>query len=306
MIEFASDDASDFRISGDRRLSYWLKDRSRQNFGDSLSELLLWALSGPADGRASPFKYEVIHLIGSVISAQRIAAALSDCAGGGERPIAFWGCGARERIAIKSDLLRRCDFPAVRGPLTREALRLPPETPIGDPGLLLPLIYRPRHVAAFAGKTICVPHFNDRKTDREILLETGVDFVIRPEIPPGPRHLLNLIDIINSAAFILSGSLHFCITACAYRRPFCYWNAGHLDVPFKWEDFSASIGIACRFARSLEEGRQTYARFIEGRTTLPPLAPLIASAPLGAPDSLLERACKFDMQQSAPALLHND
>jgi hypothetical protein len=303
-----------FEVGSDRRISYWLKNQTRQNFGDSLSELLFCALNGPVnrpkdgredgreDGRGDGRGYEIIHLIGSAISAARIAVELECCGALTERPIVFWGCGARDGNEIHADFLRRCDFPAIRGPLTRAALRLAPETPIGDPGLLLPLIYQPRILPEFIGKTICVPHINDRKPDQEILRETGVDLVIRPEIRPSPARLLNLIDIINSAAFILSGALHFCITACAYGRPFCYWDAGHLDVPFKWEDFSASIGLACRFARTLAQGQQTYAEHISGKIRLPPLAPLIARAPLPAPESLLSRAIAFDLRQSAPAL----
>jgi hypothetical protein len=287
-----------YEISSDHRITYWLKNRDWQNFGDSLSELLFWALRGQAaDGGTTSRAtgdYEAIYLIGSVISAQRITDALEHCWAGNARPLAFWGCGARGRERIPTELLRRCDFPAVRGPLTRDVLRLPSATPLGDPGLMMPLLYKPRAVPEFAGKSICVPHYFDRKTDAEILRETGVDYVVRPVVRPDPRMVLHLIDVINAAGFVLSGAMHFCILALAYGTPFSYWSAGHLDTPFKWEDFSASVGIACRFAKTLDEGRSIHASCIAGKARIPPLAPLISCAPLAAPEALLQKAMAFD------------
>jgi len=296
-----------YKIGSDHRIVYWLKNRERQNFGDSLAELLFWALCHRGeDGKifsrtARP--YDAIYLIGSAISAARISNALEHCRAGRARPLAFWGCGARGREKIPAELLRRCDFPAVRGPLTMDVLGLPIITPLGDPGLLLPLLYQPKILPEFAGKAICVPHFFDPKTDAEILRETGVDHVVRPMVRPDPAAILHLIDIIRSAGFVLSGAMHFCILAFAYGRPFSYWNGGHLDTPFKWEDFSASIGISCRFAKTLDEGLRIHASWIGGKARMPPLAPLIASAPLIAPDELLKKAAAFDRQQlKVPAL----
>jgi hypothetical protein len=296
-----------YEISSDRRITYWLKNRELQNFGDSLSELLYWALcQRDADGkiisRASG-PYDAIYLIGSVISADRINQALEHCRAGNPRPLAFWGCGARGRDVIPGELTRHCDFRAVRGPLTMEVLGLPTTTPLGDPGLLLPLLYQPQIVPKFAGKAICVPHCLDRKSDAEILRETGVDYVVRPVVRPEPADILHLIDIIHSVGFVLSGAMHFCILAFAYGTAFSYWSAGHLDTPFKWEDFSASIGISCRFAKTLDEGLRIHANVIAGKGKMPPLAPLIASAPLIPPDELLRMAIAFDQQhQKLPAL----
>lgn len=297
-----------YEISSDQRITYWLKNRDLQNFGDSLSELLYWSLrhrgdDGKMTTRASG-RYDAIYLIGSVISADRITQALEHCHTGHARPLAFWGCGARSRDLIPGELVRRCDFAAVRGPLTMDVLGLPGTTPIGDPGLLLPLIYQPQIVPKFAGKSICVPHCFDKKTSAEILRETGVDYVVRPVVRPDPANILHLIDIIHSAGFVLSGAMHFCILAFAYGKAFSYWSAGHLDTPFKWADFSASIGISCRFAKTLDEGLRIHAGSIDGKGRMPPLAPLIASAPLIAPDALLKKAMAFDKRQLNTAAVY--
>lgn len=297
-----------YEISSDQRIVYWLKNRELQNFGDSLSELLYWSLCRrDAEGKRAGLAtrpYDAIYLIGSVISADRINQALEHCRTGNARPLAFWGCGARGPEVIPAELTGRCDFRAVRGPMTMQVLGLPAATPLGDPGLLVPLLYQPKILPELAGKAICVPHCFDNKTNEEILRMTGVDYVVRPVVRPDPAAILNLIDVIHSAGFILSGAMHFCILAFAYGRPFSYWSAGHLDTPFKWEDFSASIGIPCRFAKTLDEGLRIHANLIDGKGKMPALAPLIACAPLIAPDELLEKAAAFDKRQLKEPALH--
>src|SRR5579884_3442665 len=59
-------------MRSDHRISYWRKGQHPQNFGDMLSELLFSALCrgswmDPKAGRARS-DYDVIHLLGSVIS----------------------------------------------------------------------------------------------------------------------------------------------------------------------------------------------------------------------------------------------
>jgi hypothetical protein len=143
-----------------RVIRYWRQGLATQNFGDYLSEVLLSGFRGggltmladePAD-----LPFSALYLIGSVISDWHIRQGVSN---GAEGRVGFWGCGLRQAAPPAPETLRHCRFMGVRGPLTREALRLPEETPIGDPALLLPTLYPPPVCSAFGGPSLCVPHF---------------------------------------------------------------------------------------------------------------------------------------------------
>jgi hypothetical protein len=290
-------------LSSDRRLTYWLKGRSALNFGDFLSELLLAAIGQkiwhePAAGQPRG-DYDVIHLLGSVISTPHIQRGLEHARWPAGRNIVFWGCGKRDAAPIESELLSHCDFRGVRGPLTRDALELPADTVLGDPGLLLPLLHQPAAMPDIAGKTICVPHFLDTLSDRELLQRTGADQVMRPVLRPDMAELRRFIDIIAGARFILAGALHAAITACAFGTPFSYFDSGYVDVPFKWDDFARSIGIPVVFAHSVVEGLSLHASELKPRIAVPPLAPILANAPFQPPRLLIRRAISFDLEKAA-------
>ena len=279
------------RFTSDPRISYWRKGLASQNFGDLLSELLFEGLSQRtrSGGARKTGKHDVVHLIGSVISDWHIERDLEHVRAGSGRRIAFWGCGVRDDRPIHTDLLERCEIFGVRGPISREVLGLPPDTPIGDPGLLLPLLYQPRALGKRAAETICVPHFLDPKTDDQLLELTGVSRIVRPNVVCSRAALTSVIDAIANARFVLCGALHAAIVACAYGRPFAYFDSGYVDVPLKWRDFAASIGIPCRFATNLAEGRRIFDEQLASQITIPPLAPLVALCPLNPPSRFVRR-----------------
>jgi Polysaccharide pyruvyl transferase len=280
-------------MNSDSQITYWLKNHSVQNFGDMLSEILYtalkrtdffrWTLGGMSN------KYDVVHLIGSCISNYHIAKDLEYVRGMGGKRIAFWGCGLRSDEKLDPDLLPHCAFLGVRGPLTREVLGLKESTPIGDPGLLMPLLYTPRPNKAFAGKTICVPHFLEKKSDEALLAMSRCQTILRPNLPATTESILSFIDALAGAQFVLAGALHAAIVAYAYGRPFAYFDSGYIDVPFKWTDFAASIDMPCHFATSIEDG----AHFFQLRSSqykMPALTELLACAPYKPPKALLKRA----------------
>src|ERR1700722_9376909 len=236
-------------MTSDSHLTYWLKNQPIQNFGDMLSEILFAALekrpffAWPADDVAK--KYDVVHLIGSCISNYHIAKDLEYVRGVGGKRIAFRGCGLRSNEELRPDLLAHCAFLGVRGPLTRDVLGLKTNTPIGDPGLLIPYVYTPKPSKVFAHKTICVPHFLDTKSDEALLAMSGCEAILRPNLPSSTACISSFIDALAGAQFVLAGALHAAIVAHAYGRPFAYFDSGYIDVPFKWADFAASIDIPC-------------------------------------------------------------
>ena len=115
-------------------------------------------------------------------------------------------------------------------------------------------------------------------------------------------HLREIIRLIAGADFVLSGSLHAAIAACAYGVPFAFFDSGHVDVPFKWDDFAASIGILPLFARTLAEGRAIYGDVLAATCRPPALSPLLHAAPFQVLPDMLLRALVHDGWCDAPAV----
>lgn len=277
----------------DSRVSYWLKARATQNFGDMLSEILFHALTkrsifSKSQGRLQQ-EYDVVHLIGSCISDWQIEKDLEHVRADAGRRIAFWGCGLRSAEPPRPDLMAHCDVLGVRGPLTRDALGLPKTSPIGDPGLLLPYLYTPRKSEEVANQAICVPHFLESKSDEELLAMSRCQLILRPNLPGNIDSVFNFVDILVSAKFVLAGALHAAIVAHAYGRPFAYFDSGYVDVPFKWDDFGASIDMPVHFVKTADDGLAHHEQ-TSHRYKMPPLANLLHCAPYKPSKRLLSVA----------------
>ena len=282
-------------------VAYWRKGMPLQNFGDYLSETLYEALCEPASQEAPSHDFEQLFLIGSVISDWHIRTALKAVDDDGRVKIGFWGCGMRNETPIAPRLTARCRFMGVRGPLTRDGLGLPPETPLGDPGLLMPLIYPPKVDTARVGGTLCIPHFADPRPTPDLLRMSGADSVLRPAIQASRHAVLETIDAIAGAEFVLAGALHGAIIAAAYGVPFAYFDSGYINVPFKWRDFAASLEIPTVFATDVVMGRRIHDAEIRDAVRMPCLEDLLRCAPIPAPDALLRRARTHDATRSKSA-----
>jgi len=169
-------------------------------------------------------------------------------------------------------------------------LGLPADTPLGDPGLLVPLLQPISAAPRTAGRTVCMPHINDPLGRDALLALAGTDELLDPEVT-SMEALSALLDDIAGADFVLSGSLHGAIIAAAYGRPFAFWNTGHIDVPFKWRDFAASIGHDASFVSNLAEGRAHHAA---QTLKLPPYAPILGCAPYAVRTAIWAKALAAD------------
>ncbi|SAL86290.1 glycosyl transferase, group 1 [Caballeronia choica] len=269
-------------------VSYWLKSESVQNFGDYLTEFFLRELFYPfgMDARG-------VHLIGSVLDDLFVPPLEGDVT---TKPVVFWGCGLRETGGLTPDRRHRARILSVRGPLSAAELRLGAAVPYGDPALLLPALYTPRQANNFRGKTVCIPHFHDQRSDTDLLNLSGCDLVLRPNIAPDPSEICRFIDSICTAEFVLSAAMHGAVVAAAYKKPFAFWDNGHLDVPFKWLDISASLNIQAVFKANLDDARSHYTSAIEPNITLPSLWPTLATAPLLLRPIALLKALRYDLR----------
>ena len=161
----------------------------------------------------------------------------------------------------------------------------------------MPILYQPRQSARTKGKAVCVPHFHEKSSDARILETTGADAVVRPSIAKSPEALKQILDDIGSAGFVLAGSLHAAIVACAYGTPFCYFDGGVVDLPFKWRDFSASVNIGTFFANNVAEGQTVYESLIRPRLRKPLLFPILAAAPFRVQSAQLLKAALHDAER---------
>ena len=279
----------------DDRIDYFIKFAPTQNFGDYLPELFCKELLAYPRIDADMFR-----LVGSVIDERWVRRDLSRTNGHVAGLIAYWCCGARSAAGLTQQTRAHCRFFGIRGPLSRDALDLPADTVMGDPGLLAPLLHRPTPHPRTSGKAICIPHIQDGRSRDALLALSGADCLVHPEIAASEAALRDLLDQIASADFVLSASLHGAIVAAAYGRPFCFWDNGHLDVPFKWSDFARSIGIDAVFAANMTDARSIWAAFAP-HIVIPPLAPILEVAPFTPQPHALLRALAHDSHDATLA-----
>ena len=170
---------------------FWWKDQS--NFGDALADNIVTWLTGQRptwSDRSSKYL-----TIGSIIH----FALPGD---------SIWGSGL---LTADAPPIARCRVLAVRGPLTRQALKV--ECPMGEPGLLVPLVYpdaRPRKPADIG----LVPHHSELPLVKRHLAGFKIIDVTQP-----PKIV---VESILGCKRVLSSSLHGLVVADAYQIPSIY------------------------------------------------------------------------------------
>lgn len=147
-----------------------------------------------------------------------------------------WGSG----IMLKNDCVNGGEFRAVRGILSQKRLvelGYDPPKIIGDPALLLPLIYRPKiDKKYFLG---VIPHKWDYK-EIAIFLK-GQDGVLLIDLSDSVEQV---IDKINSCERVISTSLHGIIVSHAYGIPALWFKKGYIGGDnVKFEDYFGSVCI---------------------------------------------------------------
>lgn len=237
---------------------YWWRVREgKGNFGDELSPYLISKLTGrpinqiliPSSGhdyfykaisqiyhKVIPLKYipllikqyfiqEFIAGIGSIISILN----KSSCH--------VWGSG----IIKIDDKINPAHFHAVRGKYTQirlNELNLSVPSALGDPSLLLPIVYKPQINKTH--KIGIIPHhihYNDvsmKIKDHNVKVINLLD------------DIETIIDEINKCEYIISTSLHGIIVPQAYGIPslwFTYDEKPLFGDNIKFYDYFSSVGI---------------------------------------------------------------
>ncbi|SEQ86355.1 polysaccharide pyruvyl transferase family protein [Sphingobium sp. YR768] len=259
---------------------FWRQDKALGNFGDALTLLFLKRLF--IGDRLYPG--HVQHLVGSVITVNRLEIVRRDAQAAGlpEGRALFWGCGKKDGERLPPDLQRQCRFLGIRGTLSRDALGLPRDTPLGDSALLLPRVYQPRHNAQASGKILWIPHVHHEDPGEQDLDGCPDYLVRRPSIPNSAEACEAFIDGIASARFVMANAMHAAIVALAYGTPFAFWSGSGINVPFKWQDFTSAFGLTLDFHRTYGEAAAAYDRTRPDRAFANlDLEPLLKVAPYG-------------------------
>lgn len=197
-----------FTFSRRPRIFWWsIKNRQgydKENFGDILTPYLVKHLSNK-----EPLFFEVKSKFSQYFKHYIMIGSIITYAN--EKSI-VWGAG----IISKNQSVSNATFVAVRGPLTQKRLRnLGYEVPdaIGDPALLIPLIYNPKKKKIY--KYGIIPHYIEEDLVRDRYKQHN-DIKI---ISLFTDDIELVIDEILSCEYIISTSLHGIIIAHCYGIP---------------------------------------------------------------------------------------
>lgn len=207
------------------RLHYYSRDwpKGLKNLGDWLTVPILQAMGytiePPEDGKP------VLFGVGSTIGDGHFRLYPNS-------PIHVWGSGLMNRSHAKQ--WDRVRFHAVRGPLTRDTLKL--NVPLGDPALLLPrLIELPRPDQM--DQVLYVNHCGTQPLEHP----GGFDAAVTMLVPEA--NALDLISRIAHSRFVASESLHGCVIAAAYGVPWAPCSTKTHELSDKWNDWFAYLGL---------------------------------------------------------------
>jgi succinoglycan biosynthesis protein ExoV len=134
----------------------------------------------------------------------------------------------------------RWDIASVRGPLTAQALGLPPTKAVTDGAALLALLpeYTPLSPAERSG-VLFMPHHYALETGkwREVCALAGIDFL-------DPRdESRKSIQRIRRARLVLADAMHAAIVADTLRVPWIPLVTSPEINTFKWQDWTRSLGL---------------------------------------------------------------
>lgn len=227
----------------------WKLDGVTRNFGDALPEVLYPSVM-LEELHSDP--ENMYFLIGSVICNTVIRKTLD----AGYNPI-FLNCGWRGE-ELDDELLAHCEFRGARGPHTAAELEkhgIDVEV-TGDPAYELPNLYAK---GAPNGLAVVVRHIMDEgEYSENTIHELKADALFSPVVEDY-KDILEFIQTLSGARFVLSGSMHACMVAHAYGVPFAPLMSDVVDCPPKWFDWFAAAGLGHPvFVNNVVEGRAWY------------------------------------------------
>lgn len=228
--EFISIDREKKSVQGLIPVFYW--DRV-SNFGDTIGPFLISEITGKPVLNIFNNDFSGLMTVGSIIQAIN------------RNDMTIWGSGLIEKPT--KELLKNIKeynprVLSVRGKKTAEflleaGLDVPDQSVYGDPGLILPLFYKPKiHKSNLIG--LC-PHFMHKPYFLESLDITKGLKIIDVQL-----NMKSVVDDIISSSVCISTSLHGLIIAQAYGIPWVWLEVVDKNVignDFKFRDFFSTI-----------------------------------------------------------------
>lgn len=226
-------------VKGQINLEYWSE---KTNLGDALASIVFeWILKQHFNEKqgCTLSKGEITHLmtVGSILNMGNFDATV-------------WGSGILS-VGVLKDIYRkaqyrRLDIRAVRGPITRGILKNAgydvPEI-YGDPGILMPLIYKPNRVEETIPYLI-IPHYSQI----ERFLSLGYKCLdIRT------KDYKVFINQMTKSRLIISSSLHGIILAEAYGIPAILLNNNDIDLLKYYDYYFSTERKNVKVVSSIEE-----------------------------------------------------
>ena len=206
------------------KLFYYQSKKGLRNFGDDLNPWL-WKRIFPNvfNGNSQSLFLGIGTILNSNIPEAKNIAVLGAGAGYGELP----KIDARWKIY------------SVRGPLTAEALHLPPELGIIDPAILGSDFFKPQRKRQ--KKFAYMPHYQHAVASdaslKRICDDLAIDY-IDPRLPVD-----TVLEKIGSTDCMLAEAMHAAVAAEAFRIPWIPVVSTDLIYTFKWEDWCRSIDL---------------------------------------------------------------
>jgi pyruvyltransferase len=203
------------------------------NFGDELTPYALEIVTGRRIRWAPVHRADVVA-VGSIV--ERYLRT------GGRAQV--WGSGLRQG-AVEPNLLERSQperFLAVRGPRTRQAMGLPENLPLGDPGLVV--ADYGRATKARRNGIVLIPHFRTFMSQHGLGRLTAARSAGARVVPPTASPL-EVLAAIRSADLVLTSSLHGLILSDATATRVILVSTtpeGHDEPDFKFVDYGESVG----------------------------------------------------------------
>jgi len=219
----------------------YFKDKSKNgNFGDELSKYIVNSLINKK-------KYNLLYNKGNIpINLICIGSYIHAA----KNNTIIFGSGVRVNNT-NSHNYNNLDVRSVRGPLTKKFLEkknIKVPDIFGDPGLLLPLFYKPKLIDNLKNKIGVIPH----KSNYNLYIKKNLNnnfFLISPT-----DKWQNVINYIYSCKFIISSSLHGLICSDAYNKPNLWLDEYKINEgDFKFKDYFYSQSRKYTKIKNLDE-----------------------------------------------------
>lgn len=211
------------------------------NFGDMLTPYIVYKLTGRKPLYYSPNEISSKYVKHSIMT----GSIIREC----DTNTIVWGSG----LISRTDMVKNARFYAVRGEITRKkmladyGIQIPA---IGDPALLLPLLYKCSSRKPLFEYGI-IPHYVDYENVYNLYSEFKDSIVINLQC----SDIESVIDEIVSCKYVISSSLHGIITAHAYGIP-AIWIDSVNELAgdnVKFYDYFESVGLDNMSKSNLQE-----------------------------------------------------